>query len=157
MDEPERRRATITVDGTPYVLPPVDSLSIDEARVLYDYSGLTYDQVLELEGLHPGAIGGLLHVAIQRSDAALRRREIQMMVGSVNMMAVLEELAEIEVPDPTPGGAPSPEPDSEPRTSGSADSSGDDGATASEIPQEPSLPDSTGSLDLASVPEKLEV
>ena len=147
------KRATITVDGTPYVLPPLDTMDIDEAIVLYDYSSMTFDQIFELEGLHPGVIGGLLHVAIQRSDRALRPREVKEMVGKVNMMAVLEEFAAVEVPDPTKAAAPSPEPDSSRSPSDPDSSSGDAGVSASEPSQEQSPLEPTGSPDsLLSAP-----
>ena len=84
----------ITVEGTPYVLPALDTFDLDEAMVLYDYAEMTFDQVWELEGLHPGVIGALLHVAIQRSDRALRTEEVREMVGRVNMMEVMVELSQ---------------------------------------------------------------
>jgi hypothetical protein len=146
-DKEKDKRATITVDGTPYVLPALDTMDIDEAIVLYDYSSMTFDQIFELEGLHPGVIGGLLHVAIQRSDRALRPREVKEMVGKVNMMAVLEEFASVEVPDPTKAAAPSLEPDSSRSPLDPDSSSGDAGSDASGLSPVPSPLELTGSPD----------
>lgn len=147
-ETPDRKtRAKITIDGTPYFLPPLDTLDIDEAIVLYNYSSMTFDQIWELEGLHPGVIAGLLHVSIQRSDRALREREVREMVGKVNMMAILEEFSAVEPPDPTKAAAPSPEPDSSRRPSEPEPSSGDAGGSASEPSPEQSPLDSTGTPD----------
>jgi len=104
----------INVNGTPYVLPSLDSFDLDEAMVMYRYSDLTFDQIFELEGLHPGVVAGLLHIAIARSDRALRDKEIKAIVVNVNMMDIMEQLAAIadDAPDPTKGEAQSPEDDS---------------------------------------------
>jgi len=128
----------ITVQGTPYVLPQLASFDIDEAIILYNYSSFTFDQVWELEGLHPGVIKALLHIAILRSDPSLREREISEMVGSVNMMDVMDQLSAIAeaAPDPTKGGAPPAEDDSKPSSDESTPSSGRTGETDSEPSQE---------------------
>jgi len=140
--------ATITVEGTPYVLPALDTFDLDEAIILYNYSGLTFDQVWELEGLNPGVIKSLLHIAIQRSDRALRGRDIEEMVGRVNMMEVMVELSRAadEMPDPTKGAQPPLESDSPTSSDESTPSSGDAGDSSSEPSPEKSSPDSTGAL-----------
>lgn len=116
MEEQLRTETRITVEGTPYVLPSLDSFDLDEAMIMYRYSELTFDQIFELEGLHPGVVAGLLHVGIQRSDPALRERDVKAMVKRVNMMNVLEQLAELadQQPDPTQEPAQTTEPDSPP-------------------------------------------
>jgi hypothetical protein len=121
-------------------------IDIDDAIVLYNYSTLTFDQVWELEGLHPGVIKALLHIAIQRSDPSLREREIAEMVGAVNMMDVMEQLSVIaeEAPDPTKGGAPPVEDDSKRSSDEPTGSSGTDGSATSEPSPENSSPGSTG-------------
>jgi len=136
----------ITVQGTPYVLPQLASFDIDEAIILYNYSSFTFDQVWELEGLHPGVIKALLHIAILRSDPSLREREISEMVGSVNMMDVMDQLSAIAeaAPDPTKGGAPPTEDESKTSSDELTASSGTDGNDASEPSPEKSSPASTG-------------
>ena len=138
--------ATITVEGTPYVLPALDTFDLDEAIILYDYAGLTFDQVWELEGLHPGVVKTLLHVAIQRSDPALRERDIKETVGRVNMMEVMVELARAaeEMPAPTQGGQPPAADDSSTSSDEATQSSGGDGGADSEPSQEKLSPVSTG-------------
>lgn len=138
--------ANITVEGTPYVLPALDTFDLDEAIILYEYSGLTFDQVWELEGLHPGVVKTLLHIAIQRSDPALRGRDIKEIVGRVNMMEVMVELARAaeEMPDPTQGGQPPLESDSQRSSDEATSSSGSAGEPASEPSPEKSNHGSTG-------------
>lgn len=136
----------ITVEGTPYVLPALASFDIDDAIILYNYSGLTFDAVWELEGLHPGVVKTLLHIAIQRSDPSLREREIAEMVGKVKMMDVMEQLAAIaeEMPDPTQGGAPPAADESKRSNDAPTEPSGVSGSGDSEPSPEKSSPVSTG-------------
>ena len=136
----------ITVEGTPYVLPSLDTFDLDEAIILYDYSGLTFDAVWELEGLHPGVIKTLLHVAMLRSDPSLRDRDIRETIGRVNMMEMMSELAQIaeSMPDPTQGGQPPVESDSSRNSEEPTPSSGTSGETDSEHSPEKSNPVSTG-------------
>lgn len=133
-NEPTR----IEVDGTPYVLPALDTFDLDEAMVMYRYSHLTFDQIFELEGLHPGVIAGLLHVAIARSDPALRDRQVEEQVRKVNMMAVFEQFAEIaeNVADPTKGSVQPPEPDEPTSSEDQTRPSGESSEPDSETPQE---------------------
>jgi hypothetical protein len=149
MEEPRREPARITIDGTPYVLPSMDSMDMDEAMVLYRYSDLSFDQIFELEGVHPGVVAGLLHVAIQRSDPALREREVKEMVSKVNMMNILEQLAVLaeNTPDPTKVAAQPPQPDSETSNDDQTSSGGEDSAESSDQPQVNLSLGSSGTLD----------
>ena len=141
-----RTENRIEVDGTPYVLPPLDTFDLDEAMVMYRYSNLTFDQIFELEGLHPGVVAGLLHVGIQRSDPALRERDVKAMVLKVNMMNVLEQLAAMAeaLPDPTQAEAPKSELDSPTSSGDPTSSSGSSSDDASELPPGNWSPDSSG-------------
>ena len=152
MEEQPRTEARVIVDDTPYVLPALDTFDLDEAMIMYKYSNLTFDQIFELEGLHPGVVAGLLHVAIQRSDPALREREVRETVRKVNMMNVLEQLADLadQQPDPTPAEAQQPEPDSPTSSSDPPASSGDSSSDDSERSPERSSPDSSGLPDSAT-------
>lgn len=149
MELPEHVPTRITVGDTPYVLPPLDTFDMDEAMIMYKYSELTFDQIWELEGLHPGVIAGLLHVAIQRSDPALREREVKKMVSNVNMMNVMEQLATLadEAPDPTPDEVLPPESDLPRSKPEETESSGSDSSSSSEPSQESVSQDSSGDPD----------
>jgi len=142
----------IEVEGTPYVLPPLDTFDLDEAMVMYRYSSLSFDQIFELEGLHPGVVAGLLHVGIARSDPSLREREVREMVGKVNMMNVLEQLAALaeDQPDPTPAEAQQSEPSSPTSSDDPTRSSGASSDVDSEQLPESSSPDSSGLPDSAT-------
>lgn len=147
--------ATLTIHGAEYELPTLDSMDMDEAMVLYRYSDLTFDQVFELEGLHPGVCSALMHIAIQRSDPSLREREIKNLVKTVNMMDVLEQFAAIaeSMPDPTKGSPEQHENGSESRTSEESESGGDDSSDASELSLESLSLDSSGTPDSDTTPD----
>jgi hypothetical protein len=133
--------ADIMVGEDPYTLPALDTFDIDETIVFYDYTGLTFDQAFEVEGLNPKVVKALLHVAFQRKNPDLRDKDIEEIVGRVNMMAVLEQLA--EAANPTTAEAP----DSSKSSSESTDSSGLNGSGDSAHSPEKSTPASTGAPD----------
>ena len=93
--------AEITVGDIAYDLPALDTISIGESKIIKRHSGMTLDQLFELEGLDGGAIGGLLAVAMKRHDPNLSDRELDRLVNEVNLFAVMEELAAEVEPNPT--------------------------------------------------------
>lgn len=146
MDEQPVVEARLVVEGTPYLLPALDTLNIGEGKVMKRHSGMTLDQVLEVEGIDAGVLGGLLAIAIKRSDPAMTEREIDRMVENVTIFDLMEQLATFaeDVPDPTPAAAPSPEGESRRSRLEPTASSGDNGDNASEPFPETSSPASTG-------------
>jgi len=136
----------LTVNGTRYELPALDTINIGEAKIIQRHSGMTLDQLFEIEGLDSGAIGGLLAVAIKRSDPSLRDSDVDALVDAVNMFEIMEELANAveEAPDPTQDEAPPLDDDSKPSSGDSISSSGIDGNGASEHSPEQLSPVSTG-------------
>lgn len=106
--------AGFTIDGKVYEIPTLDSLTMDECQVLYDYSGLTVEDFagidipddaeldeLEPEQLeqlkrmrNPGFLRALLHVAYARGNQHLGRKRVEAMIGNVNMLEAMIELAE---------------------------------------------------------------
>ena len=138
--------ARIEVEGTGYVLPQLDTLNLNEGKVMKRHSGMTLDQVLEVEGFDPGVLAGLLAIAIQRSDPALREREIDQMVGDVNMFNLMEQFVAIadQMPDPTKGGTPPVADDSQRSSDAPTEASGSSGSDDSEPSPETSSPVSTG-------------
>ena len=127
----------IDIAGTPYVLPTIASIDLDEAIVLFDFSGLTIAELYELEDFNPKVIKALLYIAMQRSDPSLSPRELNEML-KVNMLNLYEQFLAIAeaAPDPTKGGAPPAEDDSRPSSDESMPSSGTTGETDSEPSQE---------------------
>jgi hypothetical protein len=136
----------IMVGEDPYALPALDTLDIDETIVFYDYTGMTFDQAFEIEGLNPKVIKALLHIAVQRKNPDLRNKDVGEMVGLVNIMGVLEQLATAveEEPNPTKDGVQPAGGDSKRNSDESTDSSGANGNDASEPSPEKLTPVSTG-------------
>jgi len=130
----------ITVSGVAYEIPALDSLTIGESKILKRHSGMTLDQVFDVEGLDGGVIGGLLAVAMKRNDPLLRDNDLDERVDALNMFEIMENLAEIasEAPDPTQGGQPPVENDSNESRDELTSSSGNGGDEDSELPLEPS-------------------
>ena len=87
------------INGTVYPVPTVDTFTMDEAQVLYDYSGLTIEDFLDEEddetrdrSKNPGFTKALLHVAYQRGNPTLTRKAVEKVAGSVNSFDALEQL-----------------------------------------------------------------
>jgi len=139
--------ARINVEGTAYVLPTLDTLNLREWRILKRYSDLTIDQIMEVAGLDPGVMGGMLAIAIHRSDPSLRDQEVDAMAEGMNGYDMMEQLFAIAeaTPDPTPAEAPLPESDSKTSSDEQTLSSGAVGDGDSEHSQETLSPASTGS------------
>src|SRR4026207_810335 len=148
----------ITVEGTPYAIPALDTLNIREGKTMKRHSGMTLDQVFEAEGLDAGVIGGLLAIAIQRFDASITDRQVDEMVDRVNLFAVLEELAAVSDAMSAPTSAEARPLESESKTSNDepTTSSGNGGGDDSAPSQEPWSQPSTGNPDSAYDPMTLE-
>jgi hypothetical protein len=99
-----------TIDGEIYEVPSIDSLTMDEAQVLYDYSGLTIEdfslglsddgdvesEELQAKMRNPGFMRALLHVAYQRAHPKQNPARVKALIGSANIIATFEKLAEPE-------------------------------------------------------------
>ncbi len=136
----------IQIDGVSYEFPALDTVTIGESKILKRHSGMTLDQLFEVEGLDGGAIGALIGVAFKRADPSIRDAELDAKVDAINLFDVMEQLAEAaeEVPDPTQGGQPPVETDSRPSSERSTEPSGNDGNGASVPSPESLTPISTG-------------
>jgi hypothetical protein len=88
--------ADFKVNGKEIDLPDMGTFSIDEAIVLYEYSGMTLDQAEEIEGLHPGIIGGLVHIAIARAEPERKAKEIEKAVRAMNLLDLLTSIPDEE-------------------------------------------------------------
>jgi len=121
--------ARFKVNGKEYEIPTLDTFTLNEAIVLHQYSGLTLDELEDVDGLHPGVIASLLHVAIQRGEPSLKPSVVRQMVESVNLVALLESLPEAATDSPPEQTLPSSE-----SSDGSESSSGDGSSTASDDP-----------------------
>jgi hypothetical protein len=133
--------AKVKIDGIEYDFPGIDTLTLDEAVVLYEQSGLTLDQIGELptDSFHPGFIKGMLFIAVQRSRPELKRDEISKRLGELKI-SDMGEVFEQQVEEDA--GPPESEPSEPLEPSGET---GDDGSEI--VPPEPAIPDSSGTLD----------
>jgi hypothetical protein len=131
--------ADFKVNGKEIDLPDMGTFSIDEAIVLYEYSGMTLDQAEEIEGLHPGIIGGLVHIAIARAEPERKAKEIEKAVRAMNLLDLLTS-----IPDEEEGEKEDLAPGSETSSSSSAKSSGPDSVPSSDLSLVPSQPSDTG-------------
>ena len=97
------------IDGVVYEVPGLDTLTMDEAQVLYDYSGLgledfaqspdeTEEEAKARERLfrNPGLMRSLMHIAYQRKHKKLPASQIRSLVGAANVLDALQGLTTSE-------------------------------------------------------------
>jgi hypothetical protein len=83
--------AKVKINNEEYEFVGVDTITLDDAIILYEYSGLTLDQIYEFEGhVHPGLIAAILHVSIARAKPELKKREVREFVGRLELSAFEE-------------------------------------------------------------------
>lgn len=102
------------IDGTVYEVPTFDSFTLDEAQVLYDYSGLAIEDFVsadpdaseeEQEAHEQGIIDkaknpafkrALLHIALQRGNPEMKAARVKEIVGKAKLLDVALGLADEE-------------------------------------------------------------
>ena len=127
------------IDGKEYPIAGIETFNLDEAMVMYQYTGMTLDQVIDVEGMHPGMVAALLHVGMAREDPTAKAKDIEKAVRSSNLFDLINALAgeveEGEVADPPslPLSEPPEQPETEPAPDPSGEDSTDDGPTLQEV------------------------
>jgi hypothetical protein len=106
----------IKIDGQEYPYPAFDTLTMDEADVLYGYCKMTLDKLGDLDGFHPGVMMGFIHIAIARVRTELKPKEIEDRVRSLKVGDMREVFDETSVEDDD--GPPRTETSDEPEASG---------------------------------------
>lgn len=99
------------VDGKTYEVPALNSFDMDEAQILYDYSGLTledflqpdpedgdealaaHEQTIRQKMKNPGFLRALLHVAYRRGNRKLPESRIKDVVRAMNHAEVFLDFA----------------------------------------------------------------
>lgn len=90
----------LMIDGRLYEMPDVSTFTLDECQVLYDYSGLTLEDFVPLDGetdddhlarietmmRNPGWRRTILHVAYQRGNPKTPAARVKDLVGSANWL-----------------------------------------------------------------------
>lgn len=152
------------IDGSRYEVPTLDSLNMDEAQVLYDYSGLAVedfvpprpdmdddDKLRHQESIaqrmkNPGLLKALLHIAYQRGNTHVRPSRVGELVGQVNVFdAVLSLVSNEPEEDDVPlASTPRPEESSLSGSGGSSMSSGEGSGSDSDAPD--AAPATTGHM-----------
>lgn len=132
---PEETTAGFEIDGARYPIPTLDSFTMDEAQVLYDYSNLAledfapahpeasdeerekHEQGLLAKVRNPGFKRAMMHVALQRANPDMPAKQVQEHVGRANALdAAVSLLAGDVGEDPTPDSQKQPSPGSDSRT-----------------------------------------
>lgn len=144
------------IDGNLYPVPAIDSFDMDEAQLLYDYSGLTIEDFGQPDSeeeeqertrrlRNPGFLRTMLHVSYQRANPAVKPVAVRKLIGSVNILEALSGLADDAEDDARP---PDQESTSRPtelspnEPSSSSESSGGSSTNGSALPD--SHPESIG-------------
>ena len=133
----ETKESGFVIDGVVYEVPGLDTLTMDEAQVLYDYSGLgledfaqsdneTEEETRARERLfrNPGLMRALMHIAYQRKHTKLPASQIRRLVGAANVLDALQGLVTEAPEDEIPLGSTS-----EPSKPSSSGSLGNDSST----------------------------
>ena len=89
------------IDGVLYEVPTLDTFDLDDAQVLYDYTGLAVEDFLvqpESEDetremaqrfKNPGLIRALVHIAYQRKHPKMPAAQVRKIIGKVNQFEAL--------------------------------------------------------------------
>lgn len=133
----------IKIDGNEYEFPHIDTITMDEALVLYEYGKVTLDQIVDMDTFHPGVVAGLLHVAIKRARPDVTDREIRKTVGGLNIVEIAMHFVGDEEGDAVP---PVNTPANENATSDESGRSGNDGPEDGDPSPDSNQPQPIGSL-----------
>lgn len=105
------------IDGTIYEVPTLDSLTLDEAQLLYDRSGIVQEDFVPLADeteeereeriakltRHPGFMASLVQIAYQRGNPGAKMSQVKLVLEKTNRMEAFSTLAEAEEePDDVP-------------------------------------------------------
>jgi len=86
------------IDGRDYDIPELDDLTMGEALVLYDYTGLSIDQVDEDTPRMP-LVAAFMHITYQRGNPDVNESKVKRLVRSSNLQSALEKFATADEED----------------------------------------------------------
>ena len=130
------------IDGTEYPFTGRETMNLKEARILYHYSGLTLDQIDDVNSLHPGMISAFVHIAIRRKEPGRSAKDIEAMVDEVSLDDLVAAVNDAIEREEAKEGPPTNAPSSESETGNG--SSGRNGNETGEPHPEPWIPAPTG-------------
>jgi hypothetical protein len=97
----------IHVLGHDYDLVTMDELTLDEAIVVYEYTKLSLDQILNIEGGHPGVVAAMIHVAVARARPDENAASLRKTIGQIpvsDLDAIFADISEEDEQLPPPSG-----------------------------------------------------
>lgn len=158
-----------TIADVIHEIPSLDTFTMDEAQVLYDYSGLTIedfaldeeDPASEEKQLekwkNPGFLRAMMHIAYQRANPRANRAKVQAVIGATNMIAAISTLAEAEDDAVPPASTTEPSGSSPSDSVEWSEPSGNGSTNDSDAPVVPLTPTGTSRSDTSSIspPESL--
>lgn len=102
----EEQETGFIIDGKTYPIPTLDTLNMDEAQILYDYSGLTIEdfapagededeeEILAArvqKAKNPAFLRALMHIAYLRGNPQAKAPYVKTVLGAINQMDVIEQ------------------------------------------------------------------
>ena len=136
--------ARFVIDGREYPVPEVDSFTLDEACVVWDYSKLGLDQLSDNTN-NPWVYRAYVHIAYARGNPDVDEATISELVKGSSLVSVMEKLG--GETNPT---TQTPDTTSSPPSSSSSDASSGEGSTnGSDEPAD--VPSSTGASRSATL------
>ncbi len=131
--------AYFVIEGKDYEVPETDSLTMGDATVIYDYTGLGLDQIDE--GVrHPGLLAAFMHIAYKRGNPDAAEADVKAMVANTRIVSALEKVDGDDAGPPDLTTKPSRR-----SSGGKPKSSGDDSQTSSDEPD--AAPSPTGTSE----------
>jgi hypothetical protein len=162
------------IDGQLYEVPGWDTFTMDEAQVLFDYTGFTIEDVAadpdETDEAkeerterfkNPGLLRAFMHIAYQRGNKDVKPARVKTLIGSANLLDSLEAFAskkdgeDEEGDESPPVSTTEPAPSSPSRPVEQNTSSGSGSETSSD--QQDETQERTGTIesDMSSTSDRL--
>jgi hypothetical protein len=79
------------IDGRDYEVPDLDTVTMGEAIIVYEYSGLALDE-LAGNSKHPGVIAALMHIAYQRGNPGEPKVGVRQLIEQTSLVSALEKM-----------------------------------------------------------------
>jgi hypothetical protein len=101
-----------SIDGTIYPVPDLGTFNMDEAQVMFDYSGLSMEDFVVPEDetedeqtarerrlRNPGFLRALMHIAYQRANPTVRPNRVKSLIGNATVIDALGSLVVDDEPE----------------------------------------------------------
>ena len=90
MADPGAAEAHFVIDGRDYEIPSLETFTMGEAVTLYEYSGLTLDQIDEDTPAHPGLIAAFMHIAYERGNPGVKKQKVRDLIEQSNLLDAMQ-------------------------------------------------------------------